>query len=86
MLDPIYLQRGLDALCRAHAFDYFADGHRGGAIVSAYFFCREEAVEKEACAQIAALIDANWTSTPLCAPFAEAPPVNDGLEIGRAHV
>ena len=86
MLDPIYLQRGLDALCRAHAFDYFADGHRGGAIVSAYFFCREEAVEADACAQMAALIDAHWTSTPLCAPFADEAPIGNGTERIVKHV
>ena len=39
MMDRKYLMHGLDALGRAHGLDYFRDGHRGAAIVSAYFLC-----------------------------------------------
>ena len=35
MLDEAYLVHGLDALSRAHQTDYFADGHRGAAIMAA---------------------------------------------------
>ena len=86
MLDDAYLQRGLDALCRAHASDYFADGHRGGAIISAYFFCREEAVEPEAVETIRQLIDENWTPTPLCAPFADEAALSDGVQQIAARI
>ena len=45
MLDRQYLLHGLDALCRAHESDYFADGHRGGAIVSAFYLCKETEID-----------------------------------------
>ncbi|MGY8824175.1 MAG: hypothetical protein ACKVJG_09600 [Candidatus Latescibacterota bacterium] len=86
MLDISYLQRGLDALSRAHEFDYFADGHRGGAIISAYYFCREEQLPTAAVDCIAALIDEHWSATPLCAPFADEAPDAAGIEQIIAHV
>ncbi len=85
-MDASYLLRGIDALSRAHAFDYFADGHRGGAIVSAYYFCREERVDADATNAIAALIDEHWTHTPLCAPFAKEAIDTAGRERIVAHV
>jgi hypothetical protein len=54
--------------------DYFADGHRGAAIIAAYYFCREVDIEDGACNIIRAMIDEHWTHTDLCAPLpAEAP-------------
>ena len=41
-----YLLCGLNALSRAHSHDYFEDGHRGGAIISAVYLCKENPVEK----------------------------------------
>jgi hypothetical protein len=69
MLEDIYLLHGLDALSRAHETDYFVDGHRGAAIIAAYFFCREVDLERGVDAVIRAMIDEHWTHTPLCAPF-----------------
>lgn len=69
MLDERYLEMGIDALSRAEEADYFADGHRGGAILSAYFFCRENAVEDGARQAIAAKIDAEYAQLELVAPF-----------------
>ncbi|MGD8240331.1 MAG: hypothetical protein PVH68_17380 [Armatimonadota bacterium] len=69
MLDERYLLRGLDALSRAHSTNYFADGHRGAGIVSAYYLCREHEVEDGAARIVAEMIDENWTDTELCAPF-----------------
>jgi hypothetical protein len=86
MVDQSYLLRGIDALSRAHEFNYFADGHRGGAIVSAYYFCREEKVEPAAQDIIAALIDEHWADTPLCAPFAKEAVDPTGVERIVAHV
>ena len=74
MLDEHYLLRGLDALSRAHALDYFVDGHKGAAIISACYFCRESNVEAGVSDIIAGMIDDHWTHTGLCAPFpAESP-------------
>ena len=81
MLDERHLIHGLDALSRAHASDYFLDGHKGGAIISAYYLCRENAVEPGVADIIAAMIDEHWSHTDLCAPFpAETP---DGALLDR---
>lgn len=69
MLTDDYLRYGLNALGRAHEFDYFVDGHRGGAIISGVYLCREAAVEPGVAAQVAGVIDSNWAGTALCAPF-----------------
>jgi hypothetical protein len=69
MFDERYLILGLDALCRAHQTDYFADGHRGAAIISAYYLCQENEVEDGVPEIIQEMIDSHWTHTPLCQPF-----------------
>lgn len=81
MLDERYLIHGLDALCRAHQTDYFADGHRGAAIISACYLCRENEVEADVSEIIRAMIDQHWTQTPLCAPLPEEPPEPDLLAL-----
>ncbi|MFQ6132031.1 MAG: hypothetical protein ACE5R4_08350 [Armatimonadota bacterium] len=81
MLDERYLLLGVNALSRAHATDYFADGHRGAAIVSACYLCRENDVEDGVPETIAAMIDANWAETGLCAPFPDEEP--DASLVGR---
>jgi hypothetical protein len=62
---------GLDALCRAVDTDYFGDGHRGAAIMAAYWLCEEQPVDEAARRAIAALVDAHYAATPLCAPLPE---------------
>jgi hypothetical protein len=74
MFQEDYLLRGLNALSRAHETDYFADGHRGAAIVAAYYVCREVDVEDGVAEVIRAMIDEHWTYTDLCAPFPDEPP------------
>ena len=74
MLEQDYLIRGLDALSRAHETNYFTDGHRGAAIVAAYYFCREVDVEPGVADVIRDMIDAHWTHTDLCAPFPDETP------------
>lgn len=69
MLNQTYLRYGLNALSRAHELNYFVDGHRGGAIISAVYLCRENDVAVKAAEQMAAIIDRQWAHTPLCAPF-----------------
>jgi hypothetical protein len=74
MLEQAYLVHGLDALSRAHKTNYFTDGHRGAAIIAAYYFCCEVELEDGAADAIHAMIDAHWADTPLCAPFPEQDP------------
>ena len=69
MLDNRYLLYGLNALSRAHKFNYFLDGHRGGAIISGVYLCRQNEVEAGVPAIVAHLIDDHWAHTELCAPF-----------------
>lgn len=73
MLDDIYLVYGLNALSRAHETNYFTDGHRGAAIISAYYLSREVEMEDGAADVIRAMIDQHWISSPLCAPLPEEP-------------
>lgn len=60
---------GLNALCRAHEFKYFDDGHRGAAIISGVYLCRDNEIEADVAETIAAIIDERWVNTELCAPF-----------------
>ena len=69
MLDEKYLVHGLNALSRAHKMNYFEDGHRGGAIISAYYLCRENDVEEGVSDIITSMIDKHWAQTELCEPF-----------------
>lgn len=76
---------GLNALARAHQLDYFADGHRGAAMVAAHYLCVDNGLNQRARARIAHLIDKNWSSTPLCAPFPDETPQPERVkEIGEA--
>lgn len=79
-MDDTYLLRGLDALSRAHETNYFTDGHRGAAIIAAYYLCREVEMEEGAEDQIRALIDRHWTHTPLCAPTPDEAPEPGGTQ------
>jgi hypothetical protein len=74
MLDRRYLLSGLNALSRAHAMSYFEDGHRGGAIISAWYLCEEESVEPGVPERLAAHMDEQWVGTPLCHPFPDEAP------------
>lgn len=69
---------GLNALARAHEYDYFADGHRGASMVAAYLLCTDNDLDTRTRSRIAELIDVNWASTPLCAAFPET-----GADPGR---
>jgi hypothetical protein len=67
VIEERHLIAGLDALSRAHTGDYFADGHRGGAILAACFFCREVDVEEGVSELLASRIDREYGALPLCA-------------------
>jgi len=76
---------GLNALARAPQLDYFADGHRGAAMISAHQLCVENNLDSAARARITELIDINWAATPLCRPFPDEPPAPERVrEIGDA--
>ena len=69
MLNADYLLFGLNAVSRAHSLNYFEDGHRGGAIISAVYLCKESPVGDGVPQVLGRLIDKHWTHTDLCAPF-----------------
>lgn len=76
---------GLNALARAPEMNYFADGHRGAAMISAHLMCVDNELSDEVGQRIVQLFEANWALTQLCAPFAEADPVADATQrVGRA--
>lgn len=74
MLSRDSLLSGLNALSRAHALNYFADGHRGAALIAATYLCRREDIEPGAAATIAEMAAREWADSDLCAPFPEATP------------
>lgn len=76
---------GLNALARAHEMNYFADGHRGAAMVSAHLLCVDNGLDEQVASRINELFDLNWASTKLCGPFPEADPDPRGIEkVGMA--
>lgn len=76
---------GLNALARAPEMSYFADGHRGAAMISAHMMCVDNKFDDAAAARIVELFDLNWAPTKLCSPFPDADPVADAAEqVGKA--
>jgi hypothetical protein len=77
MIATQYLERGLDALARAHGRDsYFADGHRAGAVIAAYFMCHEQRFSPAADAAVVEWLDSHLEHDDL---FATAPVEDDRL-------
>jgi len=74
-LDDMHLVRlGMNALARAHTMNYFNDGHRGAAMISAHLMCVENGFDKPTRTRISQLFDLNWAKTKLCEPFPEEEP------------
>ena len=69
MLDESYLIRGLNALSRAHERDFFGDGHRGAALVAAYYFCHERALPSATQSVIADCLRHDLDRNDLFAPL-----------------
>ena len=84
MSDERLLLLGLNGLARAHELDYFADGHRGAAMVAAHFLCVDNDLDEHAIKRIVELVDLNWASSALCEPFPDAEP--EPAEIGKIGV
>ncbi|MDA7877916.1 hypothetical protein N9B39_00045 [bacterium] len=67
--DPRLVLLGLNALARAPQMNYFADGHRGAAMISAHLLCVDNALDAETVQRIQTLFDLNWASSKLCQSF-----------------
>ncbi len=76
---------GLNALARASEMSYFADGHRGAAMISAHLMCVDNEFDDAAAGRIVELFDLNWAPSKLCKPFPENDLVPDATEmVGKA--
>ncbi|MCA9177541.1 MAG: hypothetical protein KDB14_23810 [Planctomycetales bacterium] len=76
---------GINGLARAAEMSYFADGHRGAALISAHLMCADNQLDDAAAARIIELFDLNWAKSKLCRDFPEADPVDDAVErVGKA--
>ncbi|MGB7933374.1 MAG: hypothetical protein WCH04_14300 [Gammaproteobacteria bacterium] len=85
MSDGRLVLPGLNALARAHEQDYFANGHRGAAMVAAHLLCEDNDLSDKARSRIEELVDLNWSKTSLCARFPEEEPQPERIhEIGIA--
>jgi hypothetical protein len=62
---------GMNALSRAPEMNYFADGHRGAAMISAHLLCVDNKLKAETVKRIQQLFDLNWASSKLCQSFPE---------------
>lgn len=78
--DPLRLVKlGINALARAPEMNYFADGHRGAALISAHLMCVDNSLNAVATARIERLFDLNWAPTRLCADFAPGDVVDQAI-------
>ncbi len=79
------IELGLNALSRAADMSYFADGHRGAAMISAHLLCVDNKLEDAAATRIVQLFDLNWAETKLCQPFPQGDRVENATQrIGSA--
>ncbi|MCA9031994.1 MAG: hypothetical protein KDA66_14360, partial [Planctomycetaceae bacterium] len=86
ILDKNRLVRlGINALARSPEMNYFSDGHRGAALISAHLMCVNNKFDEAATNRIVELFDLNWAPTKLCQPFPENDRVEDAAEqVGKA--
>lgn len=68
---------GANALARAADRSYFADGHRGAALVAADVLITQTNLSDEGSARIRHLLEQNWAATELCKDFPVEDPVTD---------
>ena len=71
---------GLNALARSAEMNYFADGHRGAAMISAHLMCVDNNFDDAAAGRIVELFNLNWAQTRLCESFPVGDPVADATE------
>jgi len=85
LVEKRLVRLGVNALARAPEMNYFADGHRGAAMISAHMMCVDNDLDDAAASRIVELFDLNWASKKLCKPFPEGDPVADASEqVGKA--
>lgn len=79
------VELGMNALARSAEMNYFSDGHRGAAMISAHMMCADNHFDDAATSRIVELFDLNWANKKLCQPFPEGDPVPDAVEqVGKA--
>ncbi len=79
------LKLGLNALARSPEMNYFADGHRGAALISSHYLCSDYVLDDQAQTRIAKLLDLNYASTKLCRDYPEQDPDPQAIQkIGDA--
>jgi len=69
MPDKLLIHLGLNALARAKQLNYFADGHRGAAIIAAHYLCENNNLNEYSRSRIRELIETNWGKIDLCKDF-----------------
>lgn len=80
LTDKRLVSLGINALARAPEMNYFADGHRGAAMISAHQMCVGNSFDDTAVKRIAQLFDLNWAPSKLCQPFPAGDPADDAIE------
>lgn len=84
LTDKRLILLGINALARASEMNYFSDGHRGAALISAHMLCVDNKFDDVAANRIVELLQLNWAFSRLCAPFPEGDPTDDATEqIGK---
>ncbi|MGB7345448.1 MAG: hypothetical protein WBD20_14635 [Pirellulaceae bacterium] len=77
--------QGINALARAPEMNYFTDGHRGAAMISAHIMCVDRQLDDVAVSRIVQLFDLNWAKSKLCEPFPDGDPLDDATDqVGKA--
>jgi len=76
---------GINGLARAPEMNYFADGHRAAAMISAHMMCVDNKFDDPTAGRIVELFDLNWANSRLCRPFPEGDRVQGATEqVGKA--
>lgn len=85
LTDKRLILLGINGLARAAELNYFADGHRAAAMISAHMMCVDNQLGDAAASRIVQLFDLNWAAKKLCQPFPNGKTVPDAIErVGRA--
>ncbi len=83
--DKRLIQLGINGLARSPEMNYFTDGHRAAALISAHLMCVDNRFDDATAGRIVELFDLNWAKSILCAPFPEGDPVDDATgQVGKA--
>ncbi len=79
------IRLGINGLARAPEMNYFADGHRAAAMISAHMMCVNNKFDDPTASRVVELFDLNWANSKLCQPFPDGDRVEDATEqVGKA--